>query len=54
MNLVRQPKVLELLGRPGKIEGLTLIAPMSLDLTDATGSGADIVRVGVRKVEEPA
>ncbi|MFH1872900.1 MAG: molybdopterin-dependent oxidoreductase [Pseudomonadota bacterium] len=30
---------------------LNTIAPMSLDLTDATGSGADIVRVGVRKVE---
>jgi 4-hydroxy-3-methylbut-2-en-1-yl diphosphate synthase IspG/GcpE len=25
---------------------------MSLDLTDATGSGADIVRVAVRKIEE--
>jgi phenylacetyl-CoA:acceptor oxidoreductase len=31
---------------------LNTIAPMSLDLTDATGSGADIVRVAVRKIEE--
>ncbi len=30
---------------------LNTVAPMSLDLTDATGSGADIVRVQVRKVE---
>ena len=33
---------------------LNTIAPMSLDLTDATGSGADIVRVGVRRVEAAA
>ena len=30
---------------------LNTIAPMSLELTDATGSGADIVKVQVRKVE---
>jgi phenylacetyl-CoA:acceptor oxidoreductase len=30
---------------------LNSIAPMSLDLTDATGSGADIVRVAVRRME---
>ena len=29
---------------------LNTIAPMSLELTDATGSGADIVKVQVRKV----
>ena len=29
---------------------LNTIAPMSLELTDATGSGSDIVRVAVRKV----
>ncbi len=29
---------------------LNTIAPMSLDLTDATGSGADVVRVAVRRV----
>ena len=29
---------------------LNTIAPMSLELTDATGSGADIVRVRVRRV----
>ena len=29
---------------------LNTIAPMSLELTDATGSGADVVRVAVRKV----
>jgi hypothetical protein len=27
---------------------------MSLDLTDATGSGADIVRVSVRRMEASA
>jgi phenylacetyl-CoA:acceptor oxidoreductase len=30
---------------------LNTIAPMSLDLTDATGSGSDIVRVQLRKIE---
>ena len=29
---------------------LNTIAPMSLELTDATGSGADVVRVAVRKL----
>jgi phenylacetyl-CoA:acceptor oxidoreductase len=29
---------------------LNSIAPMSLDLTDATGSGSDIVRVAVRRI----
>jgi phenylacetyl-CoA:acceptor oxidoreductase len=33
------------------IPSLNTIAPMTLDLTDATGSGADIVRVAVRKME---
>lgn len=33
---------------------LNTIAPMSLELTDATGSGADIVRVAVRRMERPA
>jgi phenylacetyl-CoA:acceptor oxidoreductase len=33
---------------------LNTIAPMSLDLTDATGSGADLVRVAVRRVEPAA
>jgi phenylacetyl-CoA:acceptor oxidoreductase len=33
---------------------LNTIAPMSLDLTDATGSGADIVCVAVRRVEAVA
>lgn len=33
---------------------LNSIAPMSLDLTDATGSGADIVRVAVRRAEKAA
>jgi phenylacetyl-CoA:acceptor oxidoreductase len=33
---------------------LNTIAPMSLDLTDATGSGADIVRVAVRRMEARA
>jgi phenylacetyl-CoA:acceptor oxidoreductase len=32
---------------------LNKIAPLSLELTDATGSGADIVRVQVRKVDGP-
>lgn len=30
---------------------LNTVAPMSVELTDATGSGADIVRVAVRKLE---
>jgi phenylacetyl-CoA:acceptor oxidoreductase len=29
---------------------LNTIAPMSLELTDATGSGADVVRVKLRRV----
>jgi phenylacetyl-CoA:acceptor oxidoreductase len=33
---------------------LNTIAPMSLELTDATGSGADLVRVAVRRVEPAA
>ncbi len=33
-----------------KAPSLNTIAPMSLELTDATGSGADVVRVAVRKV----
>jgi phenylacetyl-CoA:acceptor oxidoreductase len=33
---------------------LNTIAPMSLELTDATGSGSDIVKVQVRKVAEVA
>ena len=32
-----------------KSPSLNTIAPMSLELTDATGSGADVVRVAVRK-----
>ena len=36
------------------IPSLNTIAPMTLDLTDATGSGADIVRVALRKVEGTA
>ncbi len=33
-----------------KAPSLNTIAPMSIELTDATGSGADVVRVAVRKV----
>ncbi|MDD5249527.1 MAG: molybdopterin-dependent oxidoreductase [Rhodocyclaceae bacterium] len=33
------------------LPSLNTIAPMTLDLTDATGSGSDIVRVAVRRVE---
>jgi len=33
-----------------KAPSLNTIAPMSLELTDATGSGADVVRVSVRRV----
>jgi len=29
---------------------LNTVAPMSLELTDATGSGADVVRVALRKL----
>lgn len=29
---------------------LNTIAPMSMELTDATGSGADIVRVAIRRI----
>ena len=33
---------------------LNTIVPISLGLTDATGSGADVVRVSVKKVSGPA
>jgi phenylacetyl-CoA:acceptor oxidoreductase len=33
-----------------KAPSLNTIAPMSLELTDATGSGADVVRVQVRRL----
>ncbi len=33
---------------------LNTVAPMSLELTDATGSGSDIVRVQIRRLEEHA
>ncbi|MGC8475597.1 MAG: molybdopterin-dependent oxidoreductase [Acetobacteraceae bacterium] len=33
---------------------LNTITPISLDLTDATGSGADVVRVSLRRVAAPA
>ncbi|HMN72266.1 MAG TPA: molybdopterin-dependent oxidoreductase [Rhodoblastus sp.] len=33
---------------------LNTIAPMSLELTDATGSGADIVRVAIRRADKAA
>lgn len=36
------------------LPSLNTIAPMTLDLTDATGSGSDIVRVAVRRVEAAA
>ncbi len=32
---------------------LNTLTPMSLELTDATGSGADLVRVSVRRIEGP-
>ncbi|WP_207063203.1 molybdopterin-dependent oxidoreductase [Motiliproteus sp. SC1-56] len=37
-----------------QMPSLNTIAPMSLELTDATGSGADIVRVAIAKVEGEA
>ena len=38
-----------------EMPSLNTVAPMSLELTDATGSGADIVRVAISKVEgEPS
>ncbi len=33
---------------------LNRVVPLSLELTDATGSGADVVRVAVRKIAPPA
>jgi phenylacetyl-CoA:acceptor oxidoreductase len=33
---------------------LNTVAPMSLELTDATGSGADLVRVAVRRLQQAA
>jgi phenylacetyl-CoA:acceptor oxidoreductase len=33
---------------------LNQVAGMSLELTDATGSGADLVPVAVRRCQEPA
>ncbi|MCC6475067.1 MAG: molybdopterin-dependent oxidoreductase [Burkholderiales bacterium] len=37
-----------------EMPSLNTIAPMSLELTDATGSGSDIVRVALRRVEGAA
>jgi len=37
-----------------KAPTLNSIAPMSIDLTDATGSGADIVRVSLKRVAQAA
>lgn len=37
-----------------KTPSMNGLTPMSLELTDATGSGADLVRVAVRKTGEPA
>lgn len=34
-----------------EMPSLNTVAPMTLALTDATGSGADLVRVGIRKLE---
>jgi len=34
-----------------ELPSLNTIAPMSLELTDATGSGSDIVRVAVRRMQ---
>jgi phenylacetyl-CoA:acceptor oxidoreductase len=36
------------------LPSLNTVAPMSLELTDATGSGADIVRVAVKRVQPAA
>ena len=36
------------------LPSLNTIAPMSLELTDNTGSGSDIVRVSLRKMKRPA
>jgi phenylacetyl-CoA:acceptor oxidoreductase len=36
------------------VPSLNTLATMSLDLTDATGSGADIVRVAIAKARSPA
>jgi phenylacetyl-CoA:acceptor oxidoreductase len=37
-----------------KKPSMNSLIPMSMALTDATGSSADIVRVGVRKIEGAA
>ena len=37
--------------RERSLPSLNTVAPMALELTDATGSGADIVRVAVRRLE---
>ncbi|MCL4185425.1 MAG: hypothetical protein KJ011_18485, partial [Burkholderiaceae bacterium] len=34
-----------------KAPSLNTVAPMSLELTDATGSGSDLVRVALRRVD---
>jgi phenylacetyl-CoA:acceptor oxidoreductase len=36
------------------VPSLNTLATMSIDLTDATGSGADIVRVAIAKARSPA
>jgi phenylacetyl-CoA:acceptor oxidoreductase len=37
-----------------KVPSMNELTPMILELTDATGSGADVVRVSVTKVEGDA
>jgi phenylacetyl-CoA:acceptor oxidoreductase len=32
------------------VPSMNALVPMSLELTDATGSGADLVRVGIARV----
>ena len=36
-----------------KFPSLNTVAPLSLELTDPAGGGADLVRVAVRKVDGP-
>jgi phenylacetyl-CoA:acceptor oxidoreductase len=40
------------LARDFGVPSLNSLATMSIDLTDATGSGADLVRVSVQRVKE--
>ena len=42
------------LAKDFKVPSMNALMPMLLELTDATGSSADLVKVSVRKLEDAA